>query len=273
VLLGYHLSRIQRNRGAGKPGRHPSPCVKGAGCRQWHRGSSRREEAIGAGTDTFIPTWRDRMDAPRLGALDAPGIVNGSSALHAAIRISGLSLVVGMMLAVAALAMALATDSLALAAFGFESLLDAAASAVLVWRFRVHRRDSGQGERIEEIARRVLAMVLLVVSFYLIIVSIHSLFAGPRPHASTESIVLAALSVVVLPFIAFRKRQLARRLNSRALRADGLLTAVAAALAATTLAAMLLNHYFGLAVADPIAALIAAVVLAQEAVAAPEGLD
>ena len=113
--------------------------------------------------------------------------------LHAAIRLSGLSLGLGLALAAAAMALALATDSLAMMAFGFESLVDASASAVLLWRFRVQRRDPARGERIEETARRVLAMALLGVAFYLVIVSIHSMVSGPRPHASTGSVVLAAL--------------------------------------------------------------------------------
>jgi divalent metal cation (Fe/Co/Zn/Cd) transporter len=193
-----------------------------------------------------------------------------TSPLQAAIRISVLSFGLGLALAAVALILAFLTDSLALAAFGLESLVDGSASAVLVWRFRIERRDPDRGAHIEDLARRVLAAVLLAVAIYLVIVSIHALFAGSSAHPTMGSVILASGSVVVLPLIAVQKRRLARRLNSRALRADGLLTAVAAALAVTTLASVVLNTYFDVRIADPIAALLAAGVLAREAVAAPE---
>jgi divalent metal cation (Fe/Co/Zn/Cd) transporter len=81
-------------------------------------------------------------------------------------------------------------------------------------------------------------------------------------------VVLAATAVVVLPGVAYRKLVLARRLGSRSLRADGLLTAGGAILAAITLAAVLVARYVRVEAADPAAALVVALVLLREAVGA-----
>ena len=64
------------------------------------------------------------------------------SHLHAAGAISLLSLTLGLVVGATALVLAVTTGSLVLAAFGVESLVDAGASALLVWRFRVERRDT-----------------------------------------------------------------------------------------------------------------------------------
>lgn len=196
------------------------------------------------------------------------GVNDRASALRAATRISAISAGLGLAISAVALVLATASGSLALAAFGLESLVDAGASGVLVWRFGIERRDRDRGASVEQRARRVIGVVLLIVAVYLATASIRSLVVGPHPHESAGSAGLAAASLVVLPGVAYRKLALARRLGSRSLRADGLLTAVGAILAAITLLAVLLARYERAAAADPVAALIVAVVLFREAVGA-----
>jgi divalent metal cation (Fe/Co/Zn/Cd) transporter len=190
------------------------------------------------------------------------------SPLRAAIRISGLSLAVAIVLGTLAIVLTVDSGSLALAAFGLESLVDGAASGVLVWRFRTEHRDPERGEDIERTARRLVGLVLFMVAAYLGAASVRSLVVGAARHDSVGSIVLSAVSVLLLPSIANRKLVLARQLQSRALRADGLLTAVAAVLAAVTLAAVAVNRYARVTVADPSASLLMAVVLLRESLAA-----
>jgi divalent metal cation (Fe/Co/Zn/Cd) transporter len=192
-------------------------------------------------------------------------VSTGRSPVHAAVLVSALSLGVGLVLAVAAIALAITSGSLALLAFGLESLVDGGASGVLVWRFTIERRNPERGEDIERVARRVIGLVLVWVGAYLAVASIRALIAGTSRHDSIGSVALLAVSAAILPAIAYRKLALARQIPSRALRADGLLTAVAAVLAVVTLVAVVVNSFADVTVADPIAALVMAVVLLREA--------
>ena len=180
-------------------------------------------------------------------------------------------MVVASSVAALALAFAAASGSLALAAFGLESLVDGAASGVLVWRFRTERRDAARGEEIEQKARLLVGMVLLAVASYLAVASVRALTTGTARHDSVGSVVLLVVSAAILPGVAYRKLSLARQIPSRALHADGLLTAVAAVLAAVTLAAVVVNRYARVTVADPVAALVMALVLLREALGALRG--
>jgi divalent metal cation (Fe/Co/Zn/Cd) transporter len=190
------------------------------------------------------------------------------SLLTAAARVSALSSGLAVGISTAALILASESGSLALVAFGLESIVDAGASGVLVWRFRVEGRKPDRGAHVEQRARRVIGFVLISVAVYLLTASIRSLVIGSHPHESTGSVTLAAASVVILPAVAYRKLALARGLGSRSLRADGLLTAGGAVLAAITLAAILLARYERVAAVDPAAALVVAVVLLREAISA-----
>jgi divalent metal cation (Fe/Co/Zn/Cd) transporter len=199
------------------------------------------------------------------------------SRLHAAGAISALSLALGLAVGATALALAVTTGSLVLAAFGFESLVDAGASGLLIWRFRVERREPHRADVVERGAERALGVVLLVVSVYLAAASVRSLLAGSEAEESAASVLLAAVSAVLLPGIAWRKLSLARGLASRSLRADGLLTAVGAVLAGVTLVAVLVSRVTGVHAVDPVAALLVTLVLVREAASAlrwsrrPEG--
>jgi divalent metal cation (Fe/Co/Zn/Cd) transporter len=191
-----------------------------------------------------------------------------SGHLRAAARISVLSSAISLVLSGVAIALAAGSGSLALAAFGLESLIDAGASAVLVWRFGVERREPHRGDDIEHRARRLVGFVLIVVAAYLAVASIRGLVVGPILHVSAAAVVLAGFSVLVLPAVAHRKLDLARRLGSHSLRSDGLLTAGGAVLGVITLAAVVLARFEALRRADPVAALVVAVVLLREATAA-----
>jgi divalent metal cation (Fe/Co/Zn/Cd) transporter len=86
--------------------------------------------------------------------------------------------------------------------------------------------------------------------------SVVHLGSGDAAHASVASVVLAAVSVVALTTLAARKLVLGERLPSAALRADGRLSAVGAALAAVTLVGLGATKAFDWWWADPAAALL-----------------
>jgi divalent metal cation (Fe/Co/Zn/Cd) transporter len=105
---------------------------------------------------------------------------------------------------------------------------------------------------------------MFVIAGYLAVRAIMALADGSGPESSALGIVLASASIVVLPILAVAKLRLAKPLRSQALRADGVISAAGAVLAAATLLGLILNSALDLWWADSIAALIIAAVLLRE---------
>jgi divalent metal cation (Fe/Co/Zn/Cd) transporter len=103
-----------------------------------------------------------------------------------------------------------------------------------------------------------------VIALYLAVQATRSLSSGSHTTATVFAIAEAAASVVLLPFLARGKYTLARRLGSRALRADSVLTWSGTALAGAALVALLVRLAFGWWWADPAAALAIAALLAEQ---------
>jgi len=110
----------------------------------------------------------------------------------------------------------------------------------------------------------VVGLALLVLSAYLTLASIRALVEARSSAVSELSVVLLLLSVVVLPPIALFKYRVARQLASGALRADSLLTGVAAILAAISLLGQSAASSLGWWWADSLAALVVAALILRE---------
>jgi divalent metal cation (Fe/Co/Zn/Cd) transporter len=180
-------------------------------------------------------------------------------------RVSSISVAWSLVVGSAAVVSGVAAHALALVALGLESLVDGSASIVLVWRFGVERRDPDRARRVERIAHRFIAVTLLVVAVYVAVQAIRALVAGAEPDRVTAGIVIAVASIVVLPFLAVAKFRLARRLQSAALRGDGVLTATGAVLAGAVLLGLVVNEAFGWWWSDAAAAVVIAAFLGREA--------
>jgi divalent metal cation (Fe/Co/Zn/Cd) transporter len=186
--------------------------------------------------------------------------------LRTALRLSYFTVVWNGIAGAAALVAAVVASSPALAAFALNALLDSSASVVLVWRFRTEQRDPNAAERLERRAHGWIAAAMIVIGLYVGVEAIRALAGGSHAEESIFGVVLAALSIAVLPWLGRQKLRVAAALPSGALRGDGILTVAAAALAAVTLAALLVNSTLGWWWADPAAALVIAGALAVEGV-------
>jgi divalent metal cation (Fe/Co/Zn/Cd) transporter len=189
-----------------------------------------------------------------------------SNLLTSALRLSFFTIAWNGAVGAAALAVSVADASLALASFGLSALLDVSASVVLVWRFMKEQRDPVAAEHLERRAQACIVLAMLTVGLYVAVQGVRALVEGADPEASPFGVILAAVSLAVLPVLAWQKLGVATRLASRALRGDGVLTGAAAVLAATTLTALLLNSALGWWWADPTAALLVAAALTAEGV-------
>jgi divalent metal cation (Fe/Co/Zn/Cd) transporter len=180
--------------------------------------------------------------------------------------VSGLSIVWGVVVGTASLIAGARAGAVALIGFGAGSLVDASASVVLVWRFRLELVGRADTDRLELRATRAVGAVLVLVGVYLAASAIAELAGGSPPKHSTAGIALTAASLLVLPPLGRWKLRLAAALESRALHGDGLLSLAGAALALATLASVALDQTLGWWWADAVAALLISTVLAAEGV-------
>ena len=184
--------------------------------------------------------------------------------LRHALRLSYLSIALSGLLGGTAVVVGLASESLSLLGFGLDAAIDSAASVVLVWRFRIEVHDHHRADRVERLAETAVGGVLLVLAAYLAISAVNALVNDAHPEASTVRTVLLLAAVVVLPPLALAKYRTARALRSGALRADSILTGIAALLGAIGLVSLVLDQLLHVAWADAVGALAIAVIIARE---------
>ena len=160
-----------------------------------------------------------------------------------------------------ALAAGVAAGSIALIGFGADSLVEALAGFVVVWRFTGARVGSQGAERR---AQQLIATSFFVLAAYVGAEAIRALVAGDRPGTSWVGVGLAAFTAATMPLLALLKRRVGRQLSSSATVKEGAQNMVCAYLSVGLLAGLLLNALAGWWWADPAAALLIAVVALRE---------
>lgn len=177
--------------------------------------------------------------------------------LGSALRISATSAVWTLCASAGAITFGLAGGSLALVVLGVVGILDSAASVALVTHFRDAQRG-GAAERLEHLALRVVIAALVMVGLAAGVVSVLHLVNGDEATGSLSGVMFAAVSLVALSVLSWRKRHVSVRLRSHALLADSHLSAVGAALAGVALAGIAASNSLGWWWADSSAALVIA---------------
>jgi len=155
--------------------------------------------------------------------------------------------------------------SIALVGFGLDSIVESLSGGVLIWRLRQHGKISKEAEeRIEKRAMRLVAITFFVLGVYVLVESIRKLVSAEVPEPSLPGIVIAAVSLVVMPLLAWQKRKTGRQIGSRALVADSKETLVCALLSLALLLGLGANYLWGFWQADPIVGLIIVAFLLKE---------
>lgn len=169
--------------------------------------------------------------------------------------------------AVVAVGAGVVAGSISLVGFGADSVIECLSGGVLLWRLR----DGEGGERREQKALRLVGMSFLVLAAYVGTDAVRRLVTGGRAEASVVGVVVAALSLVVMPLLARAKRRVASELRSEALRADARQTDLCAYLSAILLLGLVLNAALGWWWADPVAALGMVPIIVREGLAGLRG--
>lgn len=157
-------------------------------------------------------------------------------------------------------------SSTALIGFGLDSVIEVSSAAAVAWQFA--GRDP---EKREKIALRIIAFSFFALALYVAIDSIRALLGIGEARHSTVGIGLAAASLVIMPVLSLAQRRAGRELGSASAVADSKQTLLCTYLSAVLLVGLLLNSLFGWSWADPIAALVIAVIAVKEGLNAWKG--
>lgn len=168
--------------------------------------------------------------------------------------------------AVIALAAGGAASSAALIGFGLDSIVEVLSAAAVAWQFAAP--DPGKRERL---ALRVIAASFFGLAAYVSVDAIVSLTGFRDPEHSTVGIVLAALSLAVMPFLSWFERRTGHELGSASAVADSKQTLICSYLSAALLIGLVLNSLLGWAWADSVAALVIAGFAVREGIEAWRG--
>ena len=178
-----------------------------------------------------------------------------------AIRLEYFTVAWNVLEAVVSLVAGLLASSIALVGFGLDSIIETASGLALLWRFKQRGLEE---EVAESRAVRLVGVTFFALAAYVGYEAMKDLVLGHRPEFSLPGLVLASLSLVVMPILGTAKRRTARQLASRALAADGMETLACAFLSAALLLGLGLNGLLGWWWADPVAGLLITVFMVRE---------
>lgn len=155
---------------------------------------------------------------------------------------------------------AVAAGSVALAAFGIDSLIEILASTVVVWQLRGTETSARTRP-----ALRIIAVAFALLAVYIAVQSTVTLLTAHHPGRSTVGAVWLALTAAAMFALAHGKADTGRRLDNAVLRTEARITVIDGALAVAVLVGVALNAAVGWWWADPVCALVLVVYGTREA--------
>ena len=171
--------------------------------------------------------------------------------------------------AVIAIVGGLLAGSIALVGFGLDSIVEVCSALVIVWRLSRQGADQAANERAERRAVRLIALSFFAIGVYVTVDAMLKLLGiDEHPEHSAVGLAIAALSLVVMPALAWAKRRVAAGLNSVALKADAAETQLCTYLSAVVLIGLGANAIAGWWWMDPVAGLVVAALAIREGRAA-----
>jgi divalent metal cation (Fe/Co/Zn/Cd) transporter len=169
-----------------------------------------------------------------------------------------------------AIALGSIAGSISLVGFGLDSFIEVMSGTALLWRMSVDADE----ERRELNERRTLRMVgicFLLLALYISYESGADLWLKRAPEHSVPGVILACISLAVMPILSRAKRKVGRELNSVAMQADAKQTDFCVYLSAILVAGLVLNALFNFWWADPVGALVMVPLIAREGIEALRG--
>lgn len=153
-------------------------------------------------------------------------------------------------------------SSTALIGFGLDSVIEVSSAAAVAWQFSA--KDGAVREEREKRALRIIAFSFFALGAYVTLDALRSLLGSGEAESSVPGLVIAALSLAVMPFLSYAQRRAGRELGSASAVADSKQTLLCTYLSAVLLVGLLANAALGWSWADPAAALLIAAIAVKE---------
>ncbi|MFI8836348.1 cation transporter [Streptomyces afghaniensis] len=153
-------------------------------------------------------------------------------------------------------------SSTVLIGFGLDSVIEVSSAAAVAWQFSAS--EHAVREAREKITLRIIAVSFFALAAYVCVDAVRALAGTGEADRSIPGIVIATLSLAVMPFLSAAQRRAGRELGSASAVADSKQTLLCTYLSAVLLVGLVLNATLGWTWADPIAALVIAAVAVKE---------
>jgi cation diffusion facilitator family transporter len=155
--------------------------------------------------------------------------------------------------------------SIALVGFGLDSIVESLSGMILIWRLRQHGKISEEEEeRIEKRAQKFIAMTFFILGLYILFQSVKKMIFREIPDPSLPGIIIAVVSLIVMPILSYQKHKTGKQIQSEALIADSKETLACSFLSVALLLGLGLNYLLGFWQADALAGIIIVLFLMRE---------
>ncbi len=156
-------------------------------------------------------------------------------------------------------------NSIALVGFGLDSIVESLSGFVLIWRLKQHNKVSKEEEeRLEEKTERFVGITFFILGTYILYESIKKIALKDIPEPSLPGMIIAVLSIIIMPILAYRKFKIGKALNLKSLIADSKETLVCSLLSVALLIGLSTRYFFGFWLSDPIVGIIIVLFLFKE---------
>jgi len=157
------------------------------------------------------------------------------------------------------------SGSIALIGFGLDSFIESFSSVVMIWRFSCLKNTSiKENENKELIAIKLVGYSFFIIGIYVLFESLKKLYYSEIPKPSIVGIIIAIVSLLVMPILYYYKNKIGKKIGSSSLIADSKQTLACAYLSIALLIGLSLNYLFSLWWADPVAGLFIVLYLFKE---------
>jgi len=155
--------------------------------------------------------------------------------------------------------------SIALIGFGLDSIVESLSGFVLVWRLKKHDTlTEEEEEKIEKKAVRFVGITFFILGIYVLYESISKIVMQEVPDPSLPGIIIAIISIIIMPVLAYKKYSLGKKMGLKSLVADSRETMVCSILSLALFLGLAGNYFWGFWLADPIAGIVIVVFLFKE---------
>ena len=167
--------------------------------------------------------------------------------VHKGINIEIVSIIWMIVEAVVAIGAGIAAHSLALTAFGADSIIELIAGGILLWRLYVEV-DGASLAKVKQAEKRaswVVGVALIALAVYIVVMAGYDLWTHSGSESSMLGLSLAIASGIIMPYLSRAKKRIGTEIGSKALRADGSCSIVCAYMAWTLIVGLMLTALVG----------------------------